>query len=50
MNKAKADFFDSEVESEWSAKDYGSDDREKINRILEAGAVSLGAKVIEPGC
>lgn len=50
MNKAKADFFDSEVESEWSAKDYRSDDLAKIDRILEAGVVSLGAKVIEPGC
>ena len=50
MNKAKADFFDSEVNSDWSAKHYGEDDLGKIDRILEAGAVAFGAKVIEPGC
>ena len=50
MNKTKADFFDSEVDSDWSAREYGVGELGKIDRILEAGAVSPGVKVIEPGC
>lgn len=50
MNKTKADFFDSEVDSDWSAREYGVGELGKIDRILEAGAVCSGVKVIEPGC
>jgi ubiquinone/menaquinone biosynthesis C-methylase UbiE len=50
LNKIKADFFDSEVDSDWSAREYGVGELGKIDRILDAGAVCPGAKVIEPGC
>jgi ubiquinone/menaquinone biosynthesis C-methylase UbiE len=50
LNKTKADFFDAEVDSDWSAREYGVVDLGKIDRILEAGSVYPGVKVIEPGC
>lgn len=50
MNPAKASFFDSEVESDWSSKEYDQDELIKIERILEAGSIREGSRVIEPGC
>ncbi len=50
MNLAKAHFFDSEVESDWSSKEYDQDELIKIERILEAGLVQEGSRVVEPGC
>ncbi len=50
MNSAKAKFFDSEVESEWSSKEYGRNELMKVQRILATGAVQDGSRVIEPGC
>jgi len=50
MNRAKAIFFDSEVESDWSSKEYDQDELIKIERILEAGSIREGSRVIEPGC
>ena len=50
MNRAKASFFDSEVESDWSSKEYDQDELIKIERILEAGSICEGSRVIEPGC
>ena len=50
MNSAKASFFDSEVESDWSSKEYDQDELIKIQRILEAGSIHEGSRVVEPGC
>ena len=50
MNPAKAHFFDSEVESDWSSKEYDQDELIKIERILEAGSIREGSRVVEPGC
>ena len=50
MNPAKARFFDSEVESDWSSKEYDQGQLIKIERILEAGSIREGSRVVEPGC
>lgn len=50
LNPAKAHFFDSEVESDWSSKEYDQDELIKIERILEAGSIREGSRVVEPGC
>jgi ubiquinone/menaquinone biosynthesis C-methylase UbiE len=50
LNHAKARFFDSEVESDWSSKEYDHDELLKIERILEAGSIREGSRVVEPGC
>lgn len=50
MNPEKADFFDSEAESEWSSKEYDSTELKKIERILDSAAIKPGSRVIEPGC
>jgi ubiquinone/menaquinone biosynthesis C-methylase UbiE len=50
LNQAKAHFFDAEVESEWSSKEYDQDELIKIERILEAGSIREGSRVVEPGC
>lgn len=50
VNRLKANFFDVEVGSEWSSKDYGSKELEKVGRIFEASSLTEGDKVLEPGC
>jgi ubiquinone/menaquinone biosynthesis C-methylase UbiE len=50
LNPAKAHFFDSEVESDWSSKEYDQDELIKIERILQAGSIREGSRVVEPGC
>ena len=50
LNPAKAHFFDSEVESEWSSKEYDQDELIKIERILTTGLVQDGSRLVEPGC
>lgn len=50
MNHAKAHFFDAEVESDWSFKEYDQDELIKIERILEAASIREGSRVVEPGC
>ena len=50
VNHAKALFFDSEIESDWSSKEYDQDELIKIERILEAGSIREGSRVVEPGC
>ena len=50
LNPAKAHFFDSEVESDWSSKEYDQDELIKIERILTTGLVQDGSRVVEPGC
>lgn len=50
VNRLKANFFDVEVGSEWSSKDYGSKELEKVGRIFAAASLTEGDKVLEPGC
>jgi ubiquinone/menaquinone biosynthesis C-methylase UbiE len=50
LNHAKARFFDSQVESDWSCKEYDQDELIKIERILTIGLVQEGSRVVEPGC
>ncbi len=50
MNKSKADFFDSEIESDWSSNDYTPEELAKLERIFQASELKPGDMVIEPGC
>lgn len=50
MNRAKAEFFDSETQSEWSSRDYDAGELDKIRRVFEVSGIRAGARVIEPGC
>ncbi|MDQ1286331.1 MAG: hypothetical protein QG663_1764 [Thermodesulfobacteriota bacterium] len=50
LNHAKAHFFDSEIESDWSSKEYDQDELIKIERILATGLVQEGSRIVEPGC
>lgn len=50
MNRAKAEFFDSETQSEWSSRDYDAGELDKIRRMFEVSGIRAGARVIEPGC
>ena len=50
INRLKADFFDLEAASDWSSKDYASEELAKVRRIFEAANLSDGDMVFEPGC
>lgn len=50
MNRAKAEFFDSETQSEWSSRDYDAGELDKIRRMFEVSGIRAGSRVIEPGC
>lgn len=50
MNQAKAAFFDSETQSDWSSKEYTAEELGKIERIFEAAGIERGLSVLEPGC
>ncbi|AFM24897.1 class I SAM-dependent methyltransferase [Desulfomonile tiedjei] len=50
MNRAKAEFFDSQVNEAWAASDYGAEEIAKINRMLAYADLRRGHRVIEPGC
>jgi len=50
LNFAKAHFFDAEVQSDWSSKEYDQDELIKIERILATGLVQEGSRAVEPGC
>lgn len=50
MNTAKARFFDTKVESRWSAKEYGEAERPKLKRLLSQSELWPGHWVLEPGC
>jgi len=50
MNRAKARFFDGQVEAPWAAAPYGPDEQPKIRRLLAEAKLPRGARVLEPGC
>ncbi|MCB2186226.1 MAG: methyltransferase domain-containing protein [Deltaproteobacteria bacterium] len=50
MNQAKAAFFDGQVSADWAAAEYGPEERPKLARLLQAGELAPGQRVLEPGC
>ncbi len=50
INQLKANFFDFEVGSEWSSREYGPEELDRVRRIFEAAKLSEGDIVLEPGC
>jgi ubiquinone/menaquinone biosynthesis C-methylase UbiE len=50
MNRAKAEFFDSQVEQPWASASFGQDETAKIGRMLRYALLQEGMRVIEPGC
>jgi demethylmenaquinone methyltransferase/2-methoxy-6-polyprenyl-1,4-benzoquinol methylase len=50
MNRAKAEFFDSQVNESWAASEYGTEEIAKIKRMLTYADLRQGHRVIEPGC
>jgi demethylmenaquinone methyltransferase/2-methoxy-6-polyprenyl-1,4-benzoquinol methylase len=50
MNRAKAEFFDSQVEEAWATSAFGPDEMGKIDRMLRPAGLGKGMRVIEPGC
>lgn len=50
MNQEKAEFFDAQVEADWAATEYGEIERPKLARLLTAGELRPGQRVLEPGC
>jgi len=50
MNRAKAEFFDTQVNEPWAASEFGEKETNKIKRMLRHGGLRPGSQVIEPGC
>lgn len=50
MNRAKAEFFDSQVEEPWASSAFGPDEMGKIDRMLGQAQICKGMHVLEPGC
>lgn len=50
MNHSKAEYFDSQVTSEWACREYTEDELEKINRMLRLAGWAPDMKILEPGC
>ena len=50
MNKAKAEFFDSQVDQPWASSAFGPAEKRTIDRMLRQADLREGMRVIEPGC
>ncbi len=50
MNRAKTDYFDSQVHAEWAAPDYGPEEMRKIEYLLTEADIRRGFRIYEPGC
>jgi len=48
--QAKATFFDAQVQAEWAAKAYQTEEMEKLERIFEITGSLSGLRLLEPGC
>jgi ubiquinone/menaquinone biosynthesis C-methylase UbiE len=46
----KSAFFDTQARADWAVKDYGPDEREKLDRLLAMTGPLAGLRVLEPGC
>jgi len=50
VNRAKAEFFDSQVNEQWATAEFGDEEKAKIDRMLMHASLREGSRVIEPGC
>ena len=50
MNRAKAEFFDSQAEASWAAEEYGPEEAPKLARLLAEAQLRPGQSILEPGC
>ena len=50
MNRAKADYFDSQVNSDWASKEYDEDELGKIDHVLQLVGWTPHMRILEPGC
>lgn len=50
MYSLKAEFFDTQVEKDWAALDYGEEKMARIDRMLSLARVQPGMRILEPGC
>ncbi len=48
--KAKASFFDSQVNTQWAAQAYGMEEERKIKCLFEITGSLSGLRLLEPGC
>jgi SAM-dependent methyltransferase len=46
----KSSFFDTQAREDWAVKDYGPDERKKLDRLLAMTGPLAGLRVLEPGC
>ena len=46
----KAAFFDDQARADWAVKDYGPEEREKLDRLFAVTGPIAGLRVLEPGC
>ena len=47
---SKAEYFDSQIESEWANKEYKQEDLDKISRMLRLAQWRPDMGILEPGC
>lgn len=50
MNRSKAAYFDSQVDSGWASEEYTGEEREKIDEMLRHAGWTAEMRVLEPGC
>jgi ubiquinone/menaquinone biosynthesis C-methylase UbiE len=50
LDQAKAEFFDTQVESKWASADYTSTESRIIEKILRSSGIGKGMNILEPGC
>jgi ubiquinone/menaquinone biosynthesis C-methylase UbiE len=50
MNKAKAEFFDSQVDEPWASSAFGPAETRTIDRMLRQADLGEGMRLVEPGC
>jgi demethylmenaquinone methyltransferase/2-methoxy-6-polyprenyl-1,4-benzoquinol methylase len=48
--QAKATFFDAQVQAEWAAEEYGTEEMGKLERLFEITGPLAGLRLLEPGC
>ena len=50
INKAKADFFDTQANAQWANDNYTREEIEKIEKVLATIPDLNGMTILEPGC
>jgi len=50
MHRAKAEYFDSQVNEPWASSAFGPYEMDKIDRMLKQARITAGMRVLEPGC